>query len=501
MMKISKLPDKKEWDRIVDEAFTSNEEHRFSQRYVSHKNEMLGGINMKRRTVNNKSKNNSRKLMLSVGAVAAAFVLIPTGAFLASNGGGASAPGTEIDDPSETTVTEEATENKTEDTISLADVESYGFKKLKLNYIPDSLVYNEDGPYAGKYHDEETGGGMSTEFCVADKTEKCTHINFGYDSAEYELDGKHVIIRFAPPDDFYDPLTRYGRLIIVKFNDSPYIAILHISDVFSDEEALKVCEGMELVDCEKNDFHLNIWHDKDPEIVKENVSNVTADINGFKLDMEKVKLFNIGDTFINDFKKELGTQCCDITVKSARIQDNFDGVKTDCDGNEKDYSEWIDENGRLKPNTRSWYSEEELCAMSEAVATEEMQMRVVVVDLTYTNNNDSELMQVVNPYMFVYKDGNANTADFQPMKDGASSVQNSLGIVTTYGGMFSYDSDKKAEGNLLSLGAGEGADVQVAFLINAGDVGALLFSADPLGSNVKSRDYYDCPIVDLREIR
>lgn len=61
-MKISKLPDKKEWDRIVDEAFTSNEEHRFSQRYVSHKNEMLGGINMKRRSVNNKSKNNSRKI-------------------------------------------------------------------------------------------------------------------------------------------------------------------------------------------------------------------------------------------------------------------------------------------------------------------------------------------------------------------------------------------------------------------------------------------------------
>jgi len=268
-MKASRLPDRKEWERIVDEAFSSNDEHSFSPRYTSRKNAMMRGITMKRRTVDNKRRNSSRALVLSVAAVAAAFVLVPAGVFFAGHSGGTSSPAANMDELAETTapeeaateVTEEATETVAEYTITLEDVACYGFKKLQLNYVPEGLVYNEDGAYGGKYHDYDTGGGMSKLLFVADEYQQLTFDNFSYDSAEYDLDGKHVIIRYGETNETIEPENSFSRWIFVQFKDSPYVATLHITDNYSDEEALKVCEGMELVDCEAADFRVNIWRD------------------------------------------------------------------------------------------------------------------------------------------------------------------------------------------------------------------------------------------------
>lgn len=312
-MKASKLPNRKEWEKIVDEAFSSNDEHSFSPRYTSRKNAMMRGITMKRRTVVNKRRNSSRALVLSVAAVAAAFVLVPAGVFFAGKGGGASSPMTDMDElaettaPTEETVTEETAETEVEDTITLEDVACYGFKKLKLNYVPEGLVYNEDGSYSGKYHNFETGGGMSKLLFVADENQQLVRDNFSYDTAEYDIDGKHVIIRYGEKNETIEPENSFSRWIFVQFKDSPYVATLHITDNYSDEEALKVCEGMELVDCEAADFRVNIWRDdfsKNPVTMSGESYSGDIKTDGSDSDGSETSDFvakEVADSLVNDY--------------------------------------------------------------------------------------------------------------------------------------------------------------------------------------------------------
>ena len=312
-MKASKLPNRKEWEKIVDEAFSSNDEHSFSPRYTSRKNAMMRGITMKRRTVVNKRRNSSRALVLSVAAVAAAFVLVPAGVFFAGKGGGASSPMTDMDElaettaPTEETVTEAAAETEVEETITLEDVACYGFKKLQLNYVPEGVVYNEDGSYSGKYHNFETGGGMSKLLFVADENQQLVRDNFSYDTAEYDIDGKHVIIRYGEKNETIEPENSFSRWIFVQFKDSPYVATLHITDNYSDEEALKVCEGMELVDCEAADFRVNIWRDdfsKNPVTMSGESYSGDIKTDGSDSDGSETSDFvakEVADSLVNDY--------------------------------------------------------------------------------------------------------------------------------------------------------------------------------------------------------
>ena len=48
-MERSKLPNKKEFDKIVEAAFTSNEHHNFSEQYRQKKDNMQRGIIMKKK--------------------------------------------------------------------------------------------------------------------------------------------------------------------------------------------------------------------------------------------------------------------------------------------------------------------------------------------------------------------------------------------------------------------------------------------------------------------
>ncbi|MDO4863648.1 MAG: hypothetical protein Q4A05_05715 [Ruminococcus sp.] len=494
MMKTSRLPDKKEWERIVDEAFSPGEEHSFSQGYISRKNAMMRGITMKRHTVDNRNKNSTRAFVLSVAAVAAAFAIVPAGFFFAGKGGGVSDPAAEVDELAETTALEEeltteftetAAETEFEETISLEDVENYGFKKLELNYVPEGLVYSEDGAYGGKYHDYETGGGMSNLLFVTDEYQQLIYDSFNYDSAEYDLDGKHVIIRYAETNENREPVNSFSRWIFVKFNDSPYVATLHITDNYSDEEALKVCEGMELVDCDAADFHVNIWTDNFTESPAQLSLDSRKEDNSlsYKLDLDDVYLYGVGDTFASEYHKETARQSgdehafCYITLNSARVQDSFDGITTDGCGWDKDYSIYVGEDGRLNdPN---------------------YDLRIVVLDLTYTNNSDVETDFCICPKMCSYKDGCITPIDLFPTNHHVNGEAN--GFNCESGLHFSFDSDKKGEKNHIVLEAGESAEVQLAFVIEADDLGTLIYGAEP-SYNGNFHDYYDSPLVDLRDL-
>ena len=500
-MKASKLPDKKEWDKIVDEAFSSSDEHTFSHGYNAQKYTMTRGITMKRRKVDNKRHGGGR-IALSIAAAAAAFAIVPTAVFFAGHSGGASSPAADMGELTETTAAEETTaealaETMAEHTISLEDVRCYGFKDVQLNYVPEGLVYQTDGPYCGKYHDDATGGGMSYARFVYDENAEFIQSNFEWDSDEYDLEGKHVIVRYARDinDDSEESAHRYSRYIFVIFKDSPYLVTLHIDNSYSDEEARKVCEGMELVDCEPDEFNFVLWKDSSP--LPRYSDEYYYDSHFTEVGLDDVHLYQIGETYTSD----IWDGVCDITVNSARVQDNLDGITTDACGWDYDYSSLLDENGKIKPCLRTWYSNTPNGFPNGVVTSENIKKRVVVLDLTYTNNSDHEIEYGISPHMCCYDDGHFSFVEDPIRIEGSDTVNDNVKLSHDRGGFFSFNSDNKGGKNSVILGAGESTDVQLAFEVDDDDIGYLMFCDDTGYAGSTMGSYFrNAPVVDLRDI-
>ncbi|MCR4890238.1 MAG: hypothetical protein K5979_13825 [Ruminococcus sp.] len=530
-MKNTNLPSKKEWDNIIDEAFSSKQEHIFSAGYEAKKDAMMRGITMKRKNVDKKSYGTDRRLVLSVAAAAALFAIVPAGIFIADHkGNGTTAPMTNMSDAEQETSISEEEQRKLEEEQRKIEEENRKLQEeisrqqeelkkldrsaiepmqLEFTYVPEGLVYNEDGPYGGKYK-SETGGGMSKELYVAEEDAEFTTYNFRWDSEEYDLDGKHVIIRYARSitDDVNDENT-YSRFVFVKFNDTPYVGILHITDNYSDEEVRKVCEGMSLVPCDK--LTAQTWEDQNPDNeYKENKQDNKFDSlleTYAEVDMSRINLYHIGDTFTNEWMKSLPdtekTGVCDITLNDAWIQDNFDGITTDTCGWWRDYSEFTDENGNIIPNTRTWYSATQNGDPHGIIDQREVNKRIVVLELTYTNNYDVETECCVCPEMFDIRNNSLALAGGYA-RNGADEVMDFIweaGLRYDSDGFISFDSDKKKSNNYVVLAPGESTHVQLAFMVDDASVGHLYYGAYPANTSDASKNYYDSPIVDLTEIR
>lgn len=337
-MKNTNLPSKKEWDNIIDEAFSSKQEHIFSAGYEAKKDAMMRGITMKRKNVDKKSHGTDRRLVLSVAAAAALFAIVPAGIFIADHkGNGTTAPMTNMSDAEQETSISEEEQRKLEEEqleeeqrkieeenrkiqeeisrqqeeLKKLDRSAIEPMQLEFTYVPEGLVYNEDGPYGGKYH-SETGGGMSKELYVAEEDAQFTTYNFRWDSEEYDLDGKHVIIRYACSKDEIKYDINYSRFIFVKFNNTPYVGILHITDNYSDEEVRKVCEGMSLVPCEE--YTASVWEDEIADSWYTETSDSDNDVaelvdyGGYSVDRYGAVVFGLCDELMTDARRIAGAQ-------------------------------------------------------------------------------------------------------------------------------------------------------------------------------------------------
>ena len=84
-MKNIRLPNNNEWNSIIDDAFSSDEIHTFSENYNMKKQSMRKGIAMKK---------NNLMLNLTVAAAALAVVAFPTGIYFSTHTAGTNNPHT-----------------------------------------------------------------------------------------------------------------------------------------------------------------------------------------------------------------------------------------------------------------------------------------------------------------------------------------------------------------------------------------------------------------------
>ena len=472
------FPDKQEWNKIVEEAFSSDDKHDFSAHYELRKDRMQRGIRMTKNT-----DRKGKKIVAAVIASAAAIALIPTSVYAYNR--------------------IKADISKTADyqtTISIstpeqiADESGDQFMFYTFNWLPDGYVKAED-PYT--YINEDTNGKIGAQFYDLPKgTDISIDLPFSENCETYESGDKTAMINYRAPN-IYDMTIHhdnseqpgYSRNIFVTFGETSYLAEINISDDVSDEDLRNLIDNMELIPTEKK-----MYGDYIPFLDPDN--NSTSNDEPPLQDAVNMNVVHVGDTVYYDNEEYFGG--FSFTLNSAEFIDNFDGINTDACGNYADYSQYMDENGNIIENIRSIIEFGDGVNSNDKVLSEEsIPMHILKIKATFTNTRDVENEIGIDPTMFAIQDGKPVNQAFvnyngQRYIDSVSGVSGSMDF-------FSMDTapEKKGSKNAVYLAPGESAEVQLAFWV-PDDLKDEVYFMQRLGNAYDTEINRGSPVFDLR---
>jgi len=536
-MKNNRLPSGKEWDKIVDDAFSSSEIHEFSDRYERRKAGLQKGNIMDNNERRREKESPRRKIDTSaLIAMAAAVALVPASVFAVSHLGSNKAPLTEVELSSveETTageVTEAETEPVSEEAAEETEASEYFYAKIEktaeyqnyiyVNYpadgdrinenfttefgwLPDGLERDSFDPVYGKFHNGY-GGGMTPCFYTVPETGIQERLDNSASFEQYETDDRVIMINYrvsyeenAPHDEEYvqnkPAHLNFGRVVCVAFKGTKYVQMFFITDDFSKDDARQIAENIQLVPTDEETA--GEWFDRYEESEEMNDESESV-YTPPTLEKDNASIFKIGDTITKNFPGE----SVDITINSARYQDNFDGIRSDSCGQETDYSEYLSSDGRIH-NLREWIQHGDgVNSVDTVVSSEDQLMKVLVLDVTYTNKGnadityDSGIAGWICPNILIENNGSITCPSFIT-KDGCE-FKDSVRHLISDDMMLSFDSPNKNFGkNHVDIPTGGTAEIQLAFLIPENNIGNVYV-------NITGDDWTrsDTPILDLCDLK
>lgn len=474
-MEGSKLPNKKEFDKIVEDAFLADERYSFSEQYKQKRDTIQRGITMK--------KNINKSERIFTGAVAAAVlavVAIPAGVVMKNK----LESNENIAGTDENAVVLEGTENPDliTDPDEVQDITELPVfteepKTYEFGWLPEDMSFDEDGY---KIHRSSDRAGITPRlFKYSSEQELIPLAIYNFSSKdEYDLEGRHVKIYYSEGFREYEP-TIFGRNIWITFEGSQYAVFLYVCDGIDDDDLAKIIENISLVPAEEDNSedYTREYNECLKELSEQGIewdtnespanieSPVTAD------DLECIK---IGDTFTDTFKYyDDHDTVMDITVTDAYITDSFDGLTTDGIGLDADFSDFADENGNIIDCYTEWYKNVEQpdgTTKKEIIDTETVGSKILIVDIKYENKSDAQDEYNIIPALMSYYDGELLYID-----DAKKAVQNGECLYDC--NMEGLDSERhfafslsvngtKGEKNAVVLEPGESADVRLAFFIH-----------------------------------
>ena len=495
----SELPNKIEFDRIVEEAFSSGERHSFSEQYRQKKDNIQRGMIMKK--MNNKSER------IFVGAVAAAVlavVAVPTGVVIKNSlEPDKAVPGTNdaavlVDVPEEETDPMAAVEPETE-IVEAPEVIEEGFKTYEFGWLPEGMSVDPDG---WKIHDEERLACITPVlYKITPEQELLPHANFKTGSMdEYDLDGRHVKIftscLFRTVEENF-----FGRNVWITFEGSKYAVFLYVSDALDDNDLAKIIENISLVDTDEDRGAVYV----EPSEIEQNAEPTTV-VEGEAVEepadsitREDLTLYSIGDLTVDEVDLGDGrVRSMNISVNDAYITDNFNGLTTDGIGLDIDFSEFTDENGKIIDAVTEYFDVVEQpdgTYIREEKGSDSEASKILVVDLTYTNNSDFQDDYCVCPSLMTIANGTLERIEWgEYQREDFSSLCNLDKLDSERHLAFSlYADSNKGDKNGLVLNPGESADVRLAFLLREDEVGNLYL-------NLTSSGIEGSTLVDLCNI-
>ncbi len=317
-MKNKIFPSGQDWDKIVDDAFRSNDVHTFSDNYLQRKASLQKGFVMKKNV-----KNPKHTLTATLAASAAVVIAVPAAIF-AFNSSKNTVPSTDVPDVTEdTTVISTAectTAAETTETITEPATEAMDYLTVDYTYLPEGFKRSVD---CEQIFNSERGSSIKPLYLYGNIDKQMSvyteNLNYEKENAEnleeYSLDDKDVVLTyrtnysFAPND-----CNTFGRIAFMQFRDTDFYAYMFVTNDVTDDELKAIIEGMRAVPCD-HDITQRWFNDEAMEGLS--FQECTRD---------DLRLYKVGETIHNEKNLALFNEDVEITVKDVKVQKSLDGI-------------------------------------------------------------------------------------------------------------------------------------------------------------------------------
>lgn len=296
--------------------------------------------------------------------------------------------------------------------------------EVEPTYIPEGYVlYGENTPLGGKWHNDETGGTISIftmnaaeldEYIRLGNTDELTHgMKEKNLKEEIEINGMKVAL-FMPDSAYIDSDKTTVKAMLFNEEDGYLINIYHNSQL-SKEETIKIAKGLDI----------RVLDSTVPYKTDEEIDKLLAE-QKFDEEQRKARMkpelladnnfFSIGTELKLPFTEfEDGTKMDDFryTVESIEVKDRLPVSEYPTE-NYYDYdgemADWLNEDGTLKSHERFKYTYDASGNETGVPLVQTVASKFVVVHMKLKNNNEVNLFDnevMVCPFLkYLDKDEN-----------------------------------------------------------------------------------------------
>ena len=269
--------------------------------------------------------------------------------------------------------------------------------QVEPTYMPDGYVWgDETSAHYGKWHNEETGGGISIISMNASELDRMERLGQTEQFMNYKRDDRQKVMSLGNQqvdvyvsDDFYVDSDNTVKNIYLYNEDDGYAVQIWSRSTLPYEELLKVAEGLKVT----------VLDEVVPYATEEEIEEAKAEMEQLQTEagsekIAKEDIYEIGDEITNPFIKDesLKNEMDDIrfVVNSVEVTDNIslnEYPKENFIDYENEMAPWMNEDGTLKAHERYVMNKN-----GENEKTETANSKYVIVHMTAKNcgNTQSE---------------------------------------------------------------------------------------------------------------
>ena len=307
--------------------------------------------------------------------------------------------------------------------------------------------------------------------------------------------------------------THFNQRIYLLCPEEDRIVTMYIGSDVSKEEAYKVAEGITLTETGEMVSTEDMW---DWNTLVENENAALAEGDGSELPAydtvvpaDRLHIYAMGEELYKDpalTEDAEGNQTAEskmsLSVDSVQVSDDFSLLNEAYIPDE--WKDRLDENGKLKDNEATYIKRGDgVDTLDEVVRTESFPAKLVYAVLTVTNHSDQDLENInyyIKMSLLDQTDGGYQEKDYMNQSGEDYDYVQWDGGLNIDGGMQYYDSQSDIGKNYISsLTAGESTKVNVAWIVNEGDLGRMYLEVSGYGATLNGPDAEWAQLVDVRQ--
>lgn len=305
----------------------------------------------------------------------------------------------------------------------LYDISGNDEIKLESNYV----TYNEEREFGGNY-------GLYLEISRFDQSNaQNKSIDAGY------------------PD----------KQAYIYFEDYNYLLLCYGGENLSKQEMFKILDNTKLTEIDGEPFaNVTGWEE---ESVWSKIYDIASEYYYPEIKYN-TSVRTAGKPFASVFYDENGEAELQVTVDSIQICDDFDVIKQDNENLRELKESWLDENGKIKDFTRTYFKENGGDnSLDEVVGEEQIGAKFVYETLTLKNNSDKALDKI-NIYQHIIQNESHNTVS--DMLNGSDYFKDSEFAVDEEMAYYDFFSSDTNSPNYIDLAPGEEKTVYIGFMVS-----------------------------------